>query len=455
MAGVLERVRGEVSRRSITSVDDYAKTVSQFVYNGIAYGGAYPYGSGIQQTLAGTTTEPIANDFVALAQRAYADNGPVFALMAVRLACFGGIRFQWQSFNQGRPSMLFGTPALSLLEEPWPGGTTQDLLAKMITNADLAGNAFITASEGELISLRPDWTFSVLEKRPNGLGFRRIGYMYREDGLAGTDDWQPLRVQDVAHFAPYPDPTATFRGMSWLTPVIRDLQGDKLMQTHHRKFIENGATPNLVISLDPAVSYEEFVRFKAEFGLEHRGLENAYKTLFLGAGADATVVGANFHEIDFSSVQGRGETRLAAAAGVPPTVVGFSEGLQGSTLNAGNFGQARRRLADITMAHLWANACGSLQRILTRPPGTNRLWYDARDVPFLREDAKDAAEVLSVKAGVIGSLIASGFTPESAKAAVLGEDFGLLDHTGLTSVQLQPPISPDAMSAIESGDTET
>ena len=60
-------------------------------------------------------------------------------------------------------------------------------------------------------------------------------------------------------------------------------------------------------------------------------------------------------------------TRLAAAAGIPPVVVGFSEGMQGSSLNAGNYSAARRRMADGTMRPLWRNAARSLATLLNVP----------------------------------------------------------------------------------------
>ncbi|MEV7908196.1 phage portal protein, partial [Streptomyces anulatus] len=219
-----------------------------------------------------------------------------------------------------------------------------------------------------------------------------------------------------------------------------------LMQRHQRAFFENGATPNMVISLDAAVKPDVMERFTAKFQQRHEGVDNAYRTLMVGGGADVTVVGQNFEQMAFTAVQGRGETRLAAAAGVPVTIVGFSEGLQGSSLNAGNFGQARRQFADGTMHALWASAAGSLQQIFSPPPGA-RLWFDARDVPFLREDAKDAAEIQQTKAITIRQLVDAGYTPESVVAAVEAEDMTLLQHSGLYSVQLQPPGTVQAVNS--------
>jgi hypothetical protein len=39
----------------------------------------------------------------------------------------------------------------------------------------------------------------------------------------------------VAHFAPIIDPLADFRGMSWLTPILREIQADQAMTRHQRR----------------------------------------------------------------------------------------------------------------------------------------------------------------------------------------------------------------------------
>lgn len=435
--GLLERIAGAARRpasRSITTIDEYALALSQAMYGGGLYG------AGVQQTIGGQA-ERITVDLVGLASAAYAAHGPVFALMAVRMRVFSSVRLTWQQMRGGRPGRTFGTPELSLLETPWVGGTTQDLLTAMIVDLDLVGNSYITRVGEELVRLRPDWVSIVLEPRlfrGGTLGYRRVGYLYEEGGLGYGDGGIPLLPDEVCHFTMEPDPLATYRGMSWLTPVLRELQNDKLMQTHQRAFFENGATPNMVISLDAAVKPDMLDRFTAKFRERHEGAHNAYRTLVVGGGADVTVVGANFEQMAFTGVQGRGETRLASAAGVPVTIVGFSEGLQGSSLNAGNFGQARRQFADGTMHALWASAAGSLQQIFSPPPGA-RLWFDARDVPFLREDAKDAAEIQQIRATTIRTLGDAGYTSDSVVAAVDADDMTLLVHSGLYSVQLQPP----------------
>ncbi|MEU0991940.1 phage portal protein [Streptomyces sp. NPDC005953] len=450
MTSLWRAMRGRPQERAISTIDDYAAAVQEALgYQGWS-------ALGMTQTQPGQAAEKAPTDLPAYAQM-FASNPVIWACMVARMSVFSATRFAWQRLNNGRPSEMFGTPELRILEAPWMGGTTQDLLARVIQDADLAGNSYWTRAEDELVRLRPDWVQIVLERRrhPHGgdLGWRKYGYLYQEPGCDPVFLWP----EEVAHFAPTPDPLATYRGMSWLTPVIRETQNDNLMAAHKRKFMENAATPNIVVRLDREVTPDSFEKFKAKMDSGHRGVENAYKTLYLGGGADVTVVGKDFQQLDFSSVQGAGETRIAAAAGVPPVIVGLSEGLKAATYS--NYGQARRRLADGTIHPLWQNACGSFAPLVTPPgggtSGSVRLWYDPRDVPFLREDRKDSAEIQGVESRTIRALVDAGYTPESVQKAVRSEDWDLLVHTGLFSVQLQAPGTssgpPPAPPADEEG----
>lgn len=426
--------------RDIVTVDDYAAAVNELVLQASTNWG---FGPG-QWQWQREPAERVAANFEGFARQLYQSNGLVYAVMGVRVLAFSLIRFSFQSMRNGRPGRLYGTQALKQLETPWAGGTTADLLMRMELDAGIAGNSYITRAGPDLVRLRPDWVQIILapiEQPGTGalLGWRRVGYTYHDGGIdvCPPDRVALLGTSEVAHYAGRPDPEGVYRGESWLGAVIREIVNDKLMERHKTKFFENAATPNISVALSDQVSPEGFADFKEKMNIEHRGVDNAYKTLFLGGGADVKVIGANLEQIDFKSIQGRGETRVAAAGGVPPIIVGLSEGLSSSTYS--NYGQAMRRFGDLTMAGLWGNAAGSLAALVPPPGSDSRLWYDARDVAFLREDAKARADVEAVKASTINIYITAGFTPESAVASVESEDPTLLVHTGLTSVQLQPP----------------
>jgi phage portal protein BeeE len=439
---LLDRLKG--GSRDISNIDEYIAAVQQFNFGGIGYG-FLPYGGGmpqIQQTLAGQATEMAPNNFVGLARGAYQSNGVVFACMLVRQLVFSSIRFRWQNVVNGKPSDMFGTPELGLLERPWMNGTTQDLLSRIIQDADLCGNSYWTREGNELVHLRPDWVDIAVAERMKAdgrgqIGWRKAGFVYTEGGR-GVGDPVGLLPDEVVHFCPIPDPLATYRGMSWITPILREIRSDQSMTQHKAAFFDNGATVNMVVKHAPGAAEEAVEAWVKKFESKFQGAHNAYKTLQLYPGADVTPVGANLQQIDFKNVQGGGETRIAAAAGVPPVIVGLSEGLAAATYS--NYGQARRRLADGTAHPLWQNMAGSMEQILSRPPGKGvRLWYDASDVPFLREDEKDAADIQKTRAETINTLITAGYEPDSVIKAVDSGDLLLLKHSGLTSVQLLPP----------------
>lgn len=441
---MIDRLRGRDTGQRMT-VDEYAQMVNSFAFNGIEYG--LVGGPQLKQTLAGPTTELAPSTFVGLATQAYQANGPVFACMLVRQLVFSSVRFRWQRLRDGKPSDTFGSKDLRILETPWRGGTTQDMLSRMIQDADLAGNSYWVVDGGEFVRMRPDWVDIVVEERiirggaaeigGGQVGWRKVGYLYTEGGRDSGNDPVGFLADDVVHFAPIPDPLANYRGMSWLTPVLREIRADQSMSKHQAKFFDNGATVNLVIKHNPMASPDAVKKWIQEVEGKHAGVDNAWKNLNLYPGADATVVGSNLKDIDFKNVRGGGETRIAAAAGVPPVIVGLSEGLAAATYS--NYGQARRRLADGTAHPLWQNLSGCIGHVLPEMGSDVRLWYDADDVPFLREDEKDAAEINKVRAETINTLITAGYEPASVVLAVDSGDFRLLKHTGLTSVQLLPP----------------
>ena len=740
--------------------------------------------------------EEIERTFEGYVYGAYKANGTVFACMLARLLLFSEARFQFRRRVLGRPGELFGTKALAPLEEPWPGGTTGKLLTRMLQDADLGGNHFSARRPGgRIMRMRPDWVTIVLGSESNPeVGFGDVdaevlGYIYTPGGPHSGWEPMPLLANEVAHFAPIPDPLAAYRGMSWITPIVREVMGDKAATEHKLKYFEQGApqpldakvltpegwttmgevqagskvigrdgearvvtavypqgprdifrvtfsdgaavectedhlwqvenfrdrevgrsrslplsalvddlaypsgplkwsvpyvdpvkfnragelpidpyffglllgdgsfrrgvslcanhedadeleevarkaipasdgisrrdrgqwsemrftgppgpkssrlallvselglkdvlggdkwipecymrssvedriallqgivdsdghidkhqgnatistaserladqlvelvgslggsaswsrpekrairvwvkrlpdritpcrlarkaanykttnrskrhrfiqsiervghrdaqcirvdspdhlyvtddyvlthnTPSMVVSFDASIQREDFEAWMKLFDEKYGGTANAYKTMYLGAGSKAEVVGSDLKNIDFRAVQQAGENRIANAAGVPGIIVGLAEGLKAATL--ANYGEARRHFSDATMRPLWREACGALSQIIEVPTGSE-LWFDDRDISYLQEDHKDAAEVQQAQAVTMKTLVEAGYTPESAQQAVISNDMSRLEHSGLVSVQLQPPGSGSSAPALPPGE---
>jgi len=394
-----------------------------------------------------TNEEVIEGDFAGLVRGAYQGNSVVFACLMKRLMLFSQARFQFQQMRGGQPGDLFGTPELQIIERPEPGETTADLLTLARLDSDLAGDWFGVRRPNRIKRLRPDWT-TILVGSPNkdmtypawDPDAEIAGFSYATNGPHGGGEvWSFLR-EEVAHFAPIRDPLARYRGMPLITAALRDIRGDSAATTHKLQFFNHAATPNIILKFPPAIGTEKARQIVDLFDQEHAGAFNAYRTVALLGGVEAQVVGKDLQQLEFSATQGKGETRIVAAMGLHPTIVPVSEGLQGSSLNAGNFGAARRLVADSFLRPDWGSFAGSLETIVPPRPGT-RLWYDDRHIPFLAEDVKDAADVLAIEAQAMATLRREGWDPDAVVEAVTAGDLRRLvgEHSGLPSVQLQTP----------------
>jgi phage portal protein BeeE len=448
--GLLDRIRNEqvsAAPEKRFAVDDWLTQYlfpSQFQYGNTTY----PYGmpAGMTTTMGSSRVQAITASMPGY-MRALSTCPPAFAAQMVRALVLSQVRFTFRNppWDPISPRKSFGTQALSLLERPWPNGTTGDLVGLMEWHAGLSGNAFVLRQPNRLRVLRPDFVAAVYGSQlepdhpDHAVDGELIGYIYQNGGI-GNRDTQPqlLNVKDVAHWSPIPDPLTPGMGMSWVTAGLRDIQADKAASEFKTKYLTNGATPNLVVTGIPAVSRESFNEIVDMLEERHTGFANAFKTLYLTGTANATVVGSNLQQLDMRTTQGGGETRISMLSRVPAPVLGIAAGLEGSSLNAGNFGQARRLFADTWVYPALQDLAHALATVIDVPPRAE-LWFDTLDIPLLREDSRDAAEINRLKAETVSSLIAAGYTPDTVVAAVDSGDFRLLKHTGLYSVQLQKP----------------
>src|SRR6266498_1278067 len=77
-----------------------------------------------------------------------------------------------------------------------------------------------------------------------------------------------------------------------------------------------------------------------------------------------------------------------------------------------------------------------------KPPSLSRTWVCSSTPMFCSRTAAFAdscSQPALISALTVLALINAGWEHESAKAAVLEQNMGVLEHTGLVSVQLQPP----------------
>jgi phage portal protein BeeE len=427
------------------------------------WGGQGPAsGASVLMTSYGQSgSEPILPALMNNTAGAYGANAIVFGAILARLMLFSEATFAFRDLTDkhlfggyetdGRTT---GARLLRKLENPWPNGTTGELLARMIQDVDLTGNAYIRDAGTQLVRLRPDWVTIVSELVPDDMGrpFRKVvGYHY-DPPQTGPDEGPPVLfdASEVAHWSPIPDPWAHFRGMSWLTPVLREVAADQAMTTHKIRYLQNAASPNLLVKYSQKLGKDSVARIQATIEARHGGVDNAFRTMVLDEGADVTVIGNSFEQMSFSTVQAAGENRILIASGVPGIVIGSKEGLMAATYS--NYEQAMRRFADVTMRPLWRSACAALQQLIA-PPAGSRLWFDVSDIAALRQGEKERADTMLVQAQAIAELVKFNFDPASAVATVQSGDVSQLKHTG-QPIQIMtevPKASPPTVQLPDAG----
>lgn len=326
--GVLDRVvkaRGELVQRSAPKAEERLninQLLESFSFNGVPYSMMTGVGSTYQKT------EYDASGFVNYVEGIYKANGVIFATVLARMLLFTEARFQWQRVRNGRPGEMFGTRELESLEHPWPSGTTGELLSRMEQDVSLAGNFYAVREGNRLRRLRPDWVQIVLSAPPAyAVDSDVVGYIYTPGGALSNQgsegpEGKLYLPEEVAHWSPIPDPNSLYRGMSWLTPVINEVLADSAATSHKLQFFRNAATPGLSVSFPETITKAQFEGFMAAMNASHQGTSNAYKTLYLGGGADVKVIGADLRQLDFKATQGAGE---ALALDTPlPTPSGWA-----------------------------------------------------------------------------------------------------------------------------------
>jgi phage portal protein BeeE len=382
-------------------------------WEGMASGAAV-----LTSTYGSSNNEAVLPQVTAWAQQVNASDAVVFAAIVARMQLLSEATFKFQAAKDGH---LFGDERLTILERPWPGGTAGELLARMEQDVSVTGNAYLWSVPGEdrLVRLRPDWVTIVSEivAVPGGGLYRDVTGYWVEPPKSVLDQGkgQFYAAAEVAHWAPICDPAANFRGMSWLTPVYRDVNADSAMITHKIKYFQNNASPNILIrysqKLNPGTIDSIRERMQARYG----GVDNAFKTLVLDQGADLTVVGNSLAEIDFANVAQAGAERILADARVPPLVVGL-EPIKGA---GKSYESVMRHFGDTWARPQWRSLCAALEAIVPGLPSPGqRLWIDTGDIAALQDGEQVRAQVSLIRMQALLTAVQAGYTRDSAVAAV-------------------------------------
>lgn len=369
-------------------------------------------------------------------RQALTSNGVVYGIFRARADLFSQARFVWKRYGAGPKPMAADVTTNTALR---PLDNPASILEWCEIDVATTGNSYWVLDGGVLRRLPAEWVSIVLgsdrEADDPQLAWdaRPVGVIYKPPALP-ADRAETFLWSEVAHYCPERDPDARFRGMSWLRPAMEDVVSDNSARRFLTKFWENHATANSVITFDPDKDVEEIREFRDLFLEKHQGVDRAFRTAFLGGGADIKVIGSSLKDLDSGNIRKQVHFDISLAAGVNPMAVGLME------VNYSNTKEGNRSITDRKLRYLWMKAVEAFRPLVERPQGFE-LWYDVSGVAALQSDALDDAEVQVKQFTTMEIGIRSGFDPDTVARAVTSGDTSKVigNHTNLVSVQLQPP----------------
>ena len=379
--------------------------------------------------------------------------GVIGAAVEARALVLSDVHFRFEDINTGD---LSPTPP-EILED------VADVIRKIEFHESYGGAGFMWPDrlEKRFVDVRPDEIEILASSRQRplnplqALDCKIEGFLHNPNGLPIEQFTlgDVISPRELVYWAPRPDPLSRFRGESWVTSVLIEALIDMKSNAYVDEFYANAATPNMILALDKEVEPDRVRAFRKLFREEYEGLDKAHRTMVMGGGVSATVVGAHLSELMSREIQGGFESRVAVASRVPSSVLGTREGNQGSALNATAFNMMRRLWMGGWFHPQVRSLCRAIEKVINVPAG-KRLSWDPQLTLLMQEDAKDAAEITSMQVAAAASAVQGGWEYDAAvKTAMTGNLRHMLGkHTGLVSVQLLPPGegNPEEDSAPES-----
>lgn len=394
---------------------------------------------------SGSSPDDVDENFVSYINQIHNRHGVVAAAVTTRGLLMSQVRFRFRDDS----GALTKPRELSPLNRPG-SRTRSSLLSLLEIDASYSGTGVVVRRGNILYRLAPDKVSFVLgsdsEPAWNGdtmvapFDVVTVGILHNAGkDSSGRDLIESFSPGEFAVHAPEPDPLHPWRGTSWVTSVVRETLLDGQVTDHMGKYFEKAAVPGLVFVMDPKKTPGETSEYAKVVNENFAGAGNRFKNLFLGGGTDVKVVGSSIKDLGLNEITGVFENRVSVRSRIPASVLGTKEALSGSSLNAGNYGAARRLLADGWFTPTVDGLCEALESLVSVPDG-QELSFDPSRVLFLQEDQLDASQIKHTTAIAARQLVEAGYEPAAVAAYLNMPD---LPHTGNVSVQLQPPGTGD------------
>lgn len=234
-----------------------------------------------------------------------------------------------------------------------------------------------------------------------------------------------------------------------LAAAYNDIRMDQEAANYHSEMVGNLSACGLAINMGPRTTPDQ--RSDAELAIASRfGRGNRGKPyIFGGEGADVKLV-SPMGDLDWPGVSSACETRICAALGVPPIIIGARAGLDRATYS--NYELALKSYYSETAGPLWAAISDALTRSLLRAENIQNLEFrfEVDSLPAMQESADNLSlRIISQKSNGIISVnearTALGFDP-------LGPEHDELSKPGMVGLFGSEPPAEKKPDSVEDGE---
>lgn len=194
-------------------------------------------------------------------------------------------------------------PLLDLLDQPNDETTKTDMLYIVQSHKKLTGDAFILKLRGNnqevtgLRTLPPDKITLGLQTPTDKDPTVIQNYVYNDviDGNKVNITYDP---KDIIHIKK-PNPANAFRGLGAVEALAETIDLDNLTTETTKKFFQNGAITNFVLSTEGRLNDDQIKRMKQEIRASYGGAKNAYNVMLLGGGMKPVDISYSNKELEF------------------------------------------------------------------------------------------------------------------------------------------------------------
>lgn len=178
-------------------------------------------------------------------------------------------------------------PLLDLLDQPNDETSKTDAMYVIQSHKKLSGDAFWLKlrKNGQVVGLRtlPPDKITLILQTPSEKDPTIIKAYHYEEVIEGKTLKADYKPEDIIHFKK-PNPNNPFRGLGAVEALAETIDLDNLTTEMTKRFFQNGAISNFVLTTEGKITEEQLKRLKAEMRSEYGGASNAYKTMILGGG---------------------------------------------------------------------------------------------------------------------------------------------------------------------------